>query len=858
MGLGRPAADPTASTLTAEEGVALLEQSLPHAPELPEALAALEAVPAPLAQWPELGSQAGRRIRIACEAVFLDPAGARPWLAALHRLLGAQRYEQLMLFLAFVRMANFWTELHPELQLEGDLRRLLEEHEALAQVLLPGPQGAADGLAARVREETTALAEQQKLVEQLRLITDALHALVAYIDRDQRYIFVNAGYAGAFDLAPGMIIGRTVRDVLGDDLYGKARPHLEAALGGHGMQRYEFALEVWDGRPHQVTVVPHQRSDGSVVGCTVLVVDVTERKLAEAALRESEGSFRTLSEAAPAMVWACRPDGFVFYLNQRWIEYTGQTLEQYQGFGWAETMHPEDRPRILAHWEQCRNSGEIYEGEVRYRRHDGQYRWHFFRAVPMRDEDGTIITWYGVSLDVHGKKAAEQALSESEARFREMADNAPMMVWVSDMSGQCTFLSRSWYEFTDQTPHTGLGSRWLDAVHPEDRDRVRQSYFAAIARQEPFRQEYRLRRADGEYRWAIDAAAPRLDQDDAFLGFIGSVIDISERKEAEDRQALLMREVDHRARNALAVVQSVVRLTRADDPASFVATVEGRIGAIAYAHTLLAESGWTRASLRSLLERELAPHGFERIQLSGEGVVLGPESAQPFALAIHELVTNAVKYGALSSASGRVEVVWKLDPAAGGVRITWRETGGPPVQPPARQSFGSTLIARALEDQLGGSARQQWHPQGLVCELVIPVERLPGPASGAPSRSEPQTGAVRVLVIEDDMLIALDLAEMLRELGHQVIGPVGRLSDALEIIERESVDAAVLDANLGGESAAPIAKRLRTLAIPFVVATGYAQVPDFGAADETLVLTKPIAAQDLRGALRALLAGAVA
>ena len=143
------------------------------------------------------------------------------------------------------------------------------------------------------------------------------------------------------------------------------------------------------------------------------------RREGEAALRESEEKFRTLAEAAPAMVWTCRPDGYVTYINRRWVEYTGQSLEEYQGDGWSTTVHPEDLQRILDLWQRCTQTGEPYEGEVRYRRHDGEYRWHYFRGVPLRGDDGAIRAWYGTSLDVEEGKAVEKALRHSETRLAE-------------------------------------------------------------------------------------------------------------------------------------------------------------------------------------------------------------------------------------------------------------------------------------------------------------------------------------------------------------------------------------------------------------------------------------------------------
>lgn len=233
--------------------------------------------------------------------------------------------------------------------------------------------------------------------------------------------------------------------------------------------------------------------------------------------------------------------------------------------------------------------------------------------------------------------------------------------------------------------------------------------------------------------------------------------------------------------------------------------------------------------------------------------MLSPHAVQPFALAIHELVTNAVKYGALSSPSGRLEVTWQLDPAMGGVCLTWRERGGPPVRPPAHHSFGSTLIATALEHQLGGAVRQQWHASGLVCELVIPMARVDGPALSSGPDIQPRGKAARVMVVEDDLLIALDFEQTLKRLGYDVVGPVSHVAESLKIIEREPLDAVVLDANLGGQSAAPLADRLRAVGIPFVVATGYGQGPDFSIGNGTPVLTKPVADHDLRRALQTLL-----
>lgn len=186
--------------------------------------------------------------------------------------------------------------------------------------------------------------------------------------------------------------------------------------------------------------------------------------------------------------------------------------------------------------------GEVASGtlaefvlEKRYSRSDGTWVWVNVAVSALRDGNGRPQGLLAVVQDIDARKRAEQALRESEARFREMADNAPVMVWGTDPDGYCNFLSQSWYDFTGQTPEAGLGFGWIDAVHPGDRERTREVFVGASGRQESFRFEYRLRRRDGEYRWAIDAAAPRCAESGEFLGYIGSVIDITERKAAEER-----------------------------------------------------------------------------------------------------------------------------------------------------------------------------------------------------------------------------------------------------------------------------------------------------------------------------------
>jgi two-component sensor histidine kinase len=197
-------------------------------------------------------------------------------------------------------------------------------------------------------------------------------------------------------------------------------------------------------------------------------------------------------------------------------------------------------------------------------------------------------------------------------------------------------------------------------------------------------------------------------------------MDITERKRAEERQNLLTREVDHRAKNALALAQSIVRLTRAGNVKEYADRVEGRINALARVHTILSLSSWQGAEIGKLISEEMAPYASSgQVQSCGPEVRLQPRMAQTLALALHELLTNSAKYGALSALSGRLLISWQT--ADDNLSLTWEETGGPPVCEPKSQGFGTRGLIASIESQLGGQALFDWRPEGLVCSLLVPI-----------------------------------------------------------------------------------------------------------------------------------------
>jgi PAS domain S-box-containing protein len=259
-------------------------------------------------------------------------------------------------------------------------------------------------------------------------------------------------------------------------------------------------------------------------------------------------------------------------------------------------------------------------------------------------------------------------------------------------------------------------------VHPEDWERLAQSWAHVAEDTESLHAEFRVLRPDGAQRFCTGTAAA-VFEDGRIVRMSGVTSDITDQKEAEQRQALLAREVDHRAMNVLSVVQSIVRLTRAEDMESYVTAIDGRVQALAQSHALLSRSRWQGAELEKLVEDELRPyHGDaydqDKFVTAGQNVVLEPATAQTVALALHELVTNAAKYGALSTPSGRVRLAWDIQPDS--IVLRWFENGGPAVERPTKDGFGTRVISAIIEGQLGGAAKFDWQSEGLQCTISIP------------------------------------------------------------------------------------------------------------------------------------------
>ncbi|WP_421739089.1 PAS domain-containing protein [Caulobacter sp.] len=620
-------------------------------------------------------------------------------------------------------------------------------------------------------------------------MADAVPILIAYVDREERYRFVNRAYERWFGIDRSQIEGRTLNEVLGEVAYGRLRAHVSRALAGETLT-FEGEIDYQGAGPRHIeaSYVPDIAPDGAVLGYYVLVADISARKAVEQELARLLDSER-------------RRAGL--------LELGRQLREE------TDPLSAADRACELV------------------ARQLGAPRAGYAEVQP----DGLMALHIGEWI--------EPDMPSLAGSLRELDGFGPGMAAQLRAGGQVIISD------VTRDPLTNTDPAFLAAYEAL---RIR-SFVTAPLIKGPRMAAYIYVAQDVARAWTADESAFVADVAELVWIAVERARSDAALKRAEDTERLLIREVDHRAKNVLAVVQSLAQLTPFVDKRQYVEALSGRIGSLARSHSLLSTSRWTGVRLDALLHQELEPYGAgsdDRVLLSGPPVLIQAQAAQSLGLVLHELATNASKYGALADVTGALSVSWAWD-AARRLILIWREASAQVVSPPSHKGFGSTLITQAAK-QLGARIEQDWRPEGLTCRLTIakgalPCEAetvFPSPAAPGPAPDGGQTlRDQRVLVVEDEALVAMDLARVLAQAGAQVVGPAGSIEEALDLIASMEIDRAVLDVNLGGRIVTPVAQALSARAIPFVYLTGY-QEP--GVSDGP-VLRKPAAAELLLSAL---------
>lgn len=407
-------------------------------------------------------------------------------------------------------------------------------------------------------------------------------------------------------------------------------------------------------------------------------------------------------------------------------------------------VHPDDRAMaaetILRAMRRAPGEDEFDAVEFRVVHPDGTVRWLRSQGkVTARDpETGQAQRAAGVTFDVTARRAAELAAERALAELRAVYDTAPVGLALLDRDGRLLNLNARLAAVLGVARLPPSGQALEEVVPAAVLDRVRAGHrrvveTGAAATGIEVACGHPATGAGGPRSWVASLQPVLADASGGAVLAVSLMLeDVTERRRAEAKRDLLAREVDHRARNGLAVVQAAVRLTRAGTAADFARAVEGRVAAIARAQTMLADRQWFGAGLRSLVEGafSVVTHGEPRgpARFGGPEVTLAAAAVQPLSMALHELATNAVKYGALSVPDGRVALDWTLDRAAGLLRLRWAEAGGPPLAgAPQRRGFGSRVLEATIRDQLGGQVERDWCAGGLVCDIALPLARTVAP-----------------------------------------------------------------------------------------------------------------------------------
>jgi PAS domain S-box-containing protein len=371
-----------------------------------------------------------------------------------------------------------------------------------------------------------------------------------------------------------------------------------------------------------------------------------------------------------------------------------------------------------------------------HQKKDGTCFWASGELMPLRERDGAVQGFIKILRDRTAQRQTELRLARSEERLNLALQAATMVgIWDGDLIAGRVFGDANFARIYGIDPEVAaLGvplGHYVGFIHPDDAPAVQAEVDRLYAAGDTFVHEHRIIRPDGALRWVI--ARGRLARDDAGrpARFVGASVDITDRKLAEDRQRLLMEELAHRVKNTLTVVQAIVMQTLRGSGASPEAreTLATRLLALSRAHDLLMQGSWSAASLLAIVESTVTLHAHGeagRFRIDGPDILLGARSAMSLALVLHELATNAVKYGALSLPEGQVLILWENAEAEGQdfLRFRWEEVGGPTVVPPARQGFGTRLIERSFGQSLGVRIGLDYAETGVMFTLEAPLATL--------------------------------------------------------------------------------------------------------------------------------------
>ncbi len=530
----------------------------------------------------------------------------------------------------------------------------------------------------------------------------------------------NEAYAPSIGLRHPKAFGRPAQEnwsELWDDLEPLLRQVLDTGETVAAKDR-PFYIER-HGHPETVyfdiSYSPILDEDRNVRGVFCIVSETTDRIRVEHALRQSEERLRAVVSQSAAGIGQGSLDGEILHVNSRFCEMLGYDEHELVGKNIRDITHPEDLTEQGRLYRLLVETGKSFDIEKRYLRKDGNVLWVNNTVSPLRDEAGKILQVAVVSIDISERKKnqeVERLLASIIASSNDAIIGIDLAMTITSWNTAAERL----YGFKAEE----IVGRSVMGLVPEDRLEEEPALLSQIKagfRVEPY--ETKRRHKNGRLVDVLLSVSPIFDSAGQIVGASKIAHDISARKEAERLQSVLIGELHHRVKNVFATVIAIARQTFGKDNSEgeAVSAFEARLSAMAHAHDLLAQDDWQRAELTAVVEQAVAPYPPERFEIIGVPVLLPQKAVASLSLALHELGTNAAKYGALSVSEGKVAISWTYDDKTGALNLRWQEKDGPPVVPPTRKGFGSRLVERLLAAEMHGRSTIIYDPSGVICDI---------------------------------------------------------------------------------------------------------------------------------------------
>ncbi len=551
------------------------------------------------------------------------------------------------------------------------------------------------------------------------------HAQIVMFWGDQYVALYNDAYAPTIGLRHPRAFGRPAKENW-SELWDNLQPLLDRILhGGETVSARDrpFYIER-HGHPDTVyfdiSYSPIKDETGTVRGVFSIVSETTERVRSQQTLAESEERLRVLFSQSAAGIGQTDLKGRMSLVNQRFCEMLGYKREELVGIRFQDLTFPNDRPEAERLFGRLVETGEPFDMEKRCVRKDGSIVWTAVSVSALKDEDGSVRQVGFIAIDISARKSAQEA-QRLLASIIASSNDAILSI---DLDMTITNWNAAAERLYGYTRDEAVGKSILMLVPEARRDEEPEILRKVSAGQVMEHYETQRRRKDGRLVDVQLSVSPIYDSHGKTIGASKISQDITARKEAERLQTVLTGELNHRVKNVFSTVIAIARQTLDRDEAGQgqVAAFQERLMSMAKAHDLLTHRDWQRADLAELVKQVLEPYPPERFEIDGCPVLLPQKAVVSYSLAIHELATNAAKYGALSVAQGRVSISWNYQIASARLHFKWVERGGPTVQPPTRRGFGSRLVERLLATELNGRSKISYDPSGVICEIEAVLE----------------------------------------------------------------------------------------------------------------------------------------